>query len=139
MYLLDTNVLSELRHGRPSQSRNVRTWASGVPIGQQFISAITLMELEIGILRLERRTPPEGSALRAWLGGVRRTFIGRVLAVDEAVALRCAQLHVPDPAPERDAMIAATALTHGFTVVTRNIGDFKGTGIKLVNPWESVQ
>jgi predicted nucleic acid-binding protein len=139
MYLLDTNVLSELRQGRPSRSQNVRTWASGVPIGQQFISAISLMELEIGVLRLERRTPPEGGALRAWLGGVRRVFAGRVLAVDEVVALRCAQLHVPDPAPERDAMIAATALTHGFTVVTRNVGDFKGTGIKLINPWQSVQ
>lgn len=139
MYLLDTNVLSELRQGRSSSSQNVRNWASNVPITQQFISAISVMELEIGVLRLERRTPPEGGALRLWLEGVRGVFGARVLAVDEAVALRCARLHVPNHAPERDALIAATALTHGFTVVTRNVGDFKGTGAPLVDPWKHVR
>ena len=135
MYVLDTNVISELRHGKAAQSIEVCTWAAGVQASQQFLSAITIMELEIGILSLERKAPPQGSTLRAWFDGVRNAFAGRVLPFTEDVAMRCARLHVPDRRSDRDSMIAATALEHGFAVVTRNVRDFEGTGTKLHNPW----
>jgi toxin FitB len=135
MYLVDTNVLSELRQGKPQPSSAVRSWAASVPLGAQFISAISVMELEIGVMRLEHRTPAQGQNLRSWLKNVRLIFSDRVLAVDETVATRCAALHVPNPRPERDALLAATALTHGFTMVTRNCSDFEGVGVKLLNPW----
>lgn len=135
MFVLDTNVISELRHGKPNQSATVRAWASAQPSNRLFLSAITLLELEMGVQSLERRTPPQGSALRLWLAGVRGAFAGRILAFTEVTAPLCAALHVPDPRSERDAMIAATALEHGFTVVTRNVADFSNTGVTIVNPW----
>lgn len=136
MYLLDTNVLSELRTGKPQPSCQVLDWASSVPLGAQYVSVIAWMELDIGILRLERRTPPQGQALRAWLSGVRGLFVGRTLAIDDAVVQCCARLHVPNPAPPHDALIAATALVHGLTLVTRNSADFASMGVKLLNPWD---
>ena len=135
MFVLDTNVISELRRGKPHQSLEVRAWAAGQPSSKLFLSAITILELEMGILALERRTPPQGTALCAWLRGVREAFAGRILPFTDMTATVCAALHVPNPRSERDAMIAATALEHGFTVVTRNELDFAGTGAGLVNPW----
>lgn len=135
MYVLDTNVISELRYGKPNQSPHVRTWAAGVPAGRLFLSAITILELERGILALERKTPPEGSALRAWFSEVRSAFSGRVLPFSEATAIRCAALHVPNRRSECDAMIAATGLEHRMSVVTRNVDDFAGTGVALINPF----
>ncbi len=137
MFVLDTNVISELRHGKPNQSAQVRIWAAGQPSSRLFLSAISILELENGIRVLERRTPPQGSALRAWLSGVRVAFAGRILPFTETTAPVCASLHVPDPRSERDAMIAATAMEHGFTVVTRNVSDFVDTGVALVNPWNN--
>ncbi|WP_460139833.1 PIN domain-containing protein [Pseudomonas sp. S2_E01] len=134
MYLLDTNVISELR--KPQADANVVAWAKSILAPRLFISAITLKELETGVLRMERRDPAQGSVLRTWLKRhVMPAFDGRILAVDAAVALRCARLHVPDQANESDALIAATALVHGLTVVTRNIDDFKSSGVELINPW----
>jgi len=135
MFVLDTNVISELRHGKPNQSPDVRAWAAAQPTSKLYLSAITILELEIGIQALERRTPPQGSALRAWLTGVRAAFAGRILPFTDNTATVCASLHVPDPRSERDAMIAATAIEHRFTVVTRNVQDFANTGVPLVNPW----
>lgn len=135
MFVLDTNVISELRHGKPNQSTEVRNWAAGQPSSRLFLSAITILELELGVQALERRTPPQGSALRAWLTGVRVAFAGRILPFAENTAPVCASLHIPDSRSERDAMIAATALEHKFTVVTRNVSDFVDTGVALVNPW----
>ena len=137
MFILDTNVISELRQGKPNQSHEVRGWAAQQSAGKLFMSAITILELEKGILALERRTPPEGSALRLWLTGVRAAFTGRILPFTDNTATICAALHVPDPRSERDAMIAATAIEHGFTVVTRNTQDFVNTGVLLLNPWYS--
>ncbi|MGT2434246.1 PIN domain-containing protein (plasmid) [Cupriavidus basilensis] len=136
MFVLDTNVISALR--QPSKvDPKVLAWASTQPIAAQFISAITVLELEMGVLLKERKDKAQGAVLRAWLDGrVLPQFAGRILPVDQPVALRCARLHVPDPRAERDALIAATALVHGMTVVTRNTADFIATGVPLINPWE---
>ncbi|AKK24900.1 type II toxin-antitoxin system VapC family toxin [Pandoraea oxalativorans] len=135
MFLLDTNVISELRVPKRA-NLNVLAWASAQPVGAQFISAITVLELELGVRQKERGDKAQGGILRAWLEGqVLPQFAGRVLAFDQVVAIRCASLHVPDPRAERDAIIAATALAHGMTVVSRNTDDFKATGVPLLNPW----
>lgn len=135
MYLLDTNVISELRQGKPRQSGAVRVWAAGVPAGQLYLSAICILELEKGVMLLERRTPPQGSALRAWLGATVRAFEGRVLPFTGNTAALCAALHIPDPRPERDAMIAASALEHRLTLVTRNTSDFANMGLQVLDPF----
>ncbi len=138
MYVLDTNVLSELRKVRLGKAdANVAAWAESVDAADLFVSAITLMELELGVLSMERKDAALGTLLRAWLDEqVLPEFSGRTLAVDTTVALRCAKLHVPDRRSERDALIAATALVHGMAVVSRNVADFKQTGVTVVNPWE---
>lgn len=138
MHLLDTNVISELRRGKANASANVLGWAAATQASSMYLSTITVLELELGVLRLERKTPPQGAALRAWADGVRAAFGGRILAFTEEAALLCARMHAPDPKADRDAMIAATARLHGFTVVTRNTADFAGTGVQLFNPWEYV-
>jgi predicted nucleic acid-binding protein len=137
MFLLDTNVLSELR--RPERADpNVVRWANSVPVDQFFISVMSLFEIERGTLLIARRDPVQARVLRSWVDDhIRVRFADRILPVDEAVALQCARQHVPDPRPERDALIAATALVHGMTVVTRNVEDFAGTGATLLNPWEA--
>ncbi|MGX9762166.1 type II toxin-antitoxin system VapC family toxin [Pseudomonas shahriarae] len=135
MYLLDTNVISELR--KPQADKNVVAWAKTVAAPRLYISAITLKELETGVMRMERRAPAQGKVLRTWLKRhVMPAFDARILPIDAAVALRCASLHVPDRANEGDALIAATALVHGLTVVTRNVADFQSSGVKLINPWD---
>jgi len=138
MYLLDTNVVSELRKVKARKAHpKVAAWNAKVAPTETFMSAITVLELELGILRVERRDPDQGSTMRGWMEQhVLPAFAGRVLSIDTAVAQRCAVLHVPDPRPERDAFIAATALVHGMTVVTRNVADFQATGVATLNPWE---
>jgi predicted nucleic acid-binding protein len=139
MYLLDTNVISELRKaGNGKADPNVIKWLSDLDATRFYISAVTIMELELGIFRVGRRNAAQGALLRTWMDNrVLPEFTDRTLPIDEAVALRCAQLHVPDPRPERDAYIAATALVHGLTIVTRNVVDFKSTGVTIINPWEA--
>lgn len=137
MYLLDTNVVSELRKARTGKAdARVAAWAQATPASAMFLSAISVLELELGILLVERRDGPQAALLRGWLDQhVLPAFDGRILPVDAAVARCCARLHVPDPRAERDALIAATALVHGLTVVTRNVGDFAATNVGLLNPW----
>lgn len=135
MYLLDTNVVSELR--RPERSNpDVNGWLSGQAPETLFTSVIVAMELEFGALQMLRRDERQGSHLVDWVRNrFLRDFAGRTLPVTLDVALQCASLHVPDPKSERDAWIAATAIVHDLTVVTRNTRDFAGTGVKLLNPW----
>lgn len=137
MFLLDTNVVSELRkaHGGRADAQVV-AWAGSVAAASLYLSAISLLELELGVLQLERRDAAQGAVLRAWLvSHVIPAFAGRVLAVDAAVALQAARLHVPNRRAERDCLLAATALVHGLTVVTRNTRDFRDTGASLIDPW----
>lgn len=138
MFVLDTNVVSELRKVRSGKANpGVADWTAGVASAEMFISAITIHELEHGVLLMERSDPAQGAVLRSWLDeSVAVAFAERVLVVDEDVARRAAALHVPDPAPFRDALIGASALVHHMTVVTRNVSDFKDfDGLEVLNPW----
>jgi predicted nucleic acid-binding protein len=135
MFLLDTNVVSELR--RPERAdAHVRAWAAKTSADLYAVSVVTVQELERGTLLMERRDAKQGAVLRRWLEEeVLTRLAARILPIDIAIARQCARLHVPDPRPERDALIAATALTHGLTVVTRDIADFAPMGVALLNPW----
>jgi toxin FitB len=137
MYLLDTNVVSELRKIHNGKADlNVTTWADRVDAAELFISVITIQELEIGVLLIERKDAKQGAMLRTWLDTqVKPAFGERILPLTTDIAKRCARLHVPDPRPLRDGLIAATALTHRMTVITRNVSDFAPTGVATMNPW----
>lgn len=137
MYLLDTNVISELRKAKAGKADpKVVAWAERIPAPSLFLSVITLLELETGLLLIERRDLLQGAILRRWLETqVIPAFSERILPVDTPVARRCARLHVPDPRSDRDALIAATALVHNLMVVTRNVADFEPTGVRIMNPW----
>lgn len=139
MFLLDTNVISELRKVRVGRAdRNVTAWVRSVPAASLFLSVIVVQELEIGTLLAERRNPPQGAILRVWLDEhVLSVFAERILPIDTAVARRSAALHIPNPRPIRDGLIAATAFVHGMTVVTRNVADFAPTGVSILNPWNA--
>ncbi|MBE0592593.1 MAG: type II toxin-antitoxin system VapC family toxin [Gemmatimonadales bacterium] len=138
MLLLDTNVVSELRKVRAGKADpHVAAWGRTTPGASLYLSAIVVQELEIGALQIERRDPAQGALLRTWLEEhLLPSFANRILPVDTAVARRSAALHVPDPRPYRDGLIAATALVHGVTLVTRNVVDFAPMGVALLNPWE---
>lgn len=139
MYLLDTNVLSELRKKKSGKAdANVIRFVDELARDRLFVSAISILEIEIGVQQMELRDPNQGQRLRQWLGKqVLPHFENRILPVDTAVALRCASLHVPNRRPDRDAMIAATALAHRMIVVTRNTTDFISTGVELIDPWQA--
>ncbi|WP_226347213.1 type II toxin-antitoxin system VapC family toxin [Agilicoccus flavus] len=135
-YLLDTNVVSELRKvASPRADPRFARWARKQS-ATEAISAVTLFELEVGVQRIARKDAAQGAALRRWLDEVRTTFEDSVLPLTAAAATCAAGFHVPDPASDRDAFIAATAHVHGLTVVTRNTADFQSFGVPLLNPWE---
>ena len=131
--------MSEIRKVQSGKANHkVAAWEASIPPGITFISVITVMEIELGALLIGRRDPAQGAVLRNWLEErLLPTFASRILPVDTIIARRCARLHIPDPQPERDAMIAATALVHGMTVVTRNVADFKPSGVPVLNPWDA--
>jgi len=134
-YLIDTNVLSELRRRDRTHPR-VAAWADAIDGSDLFLSVITVLEIEAGALMLQRRDPAQGDILRAWIDDrVLPAFAGRVLAIDTRIAQQCARLHVSHPRAERDALIAATARVHYMCVATRNVRDFEPMGVVLFNPW----
>lgn len=138
MFVVDTNVVSELRKVRSGKANpGVAAWAESVPSASMFISAITIHELEHGVLLKERSDPAQGALLRQWLDrSVLAAFESRVLAVDENVARRAAAFHVPDPARFRDALIGATAAVHNMTVVSRDLKDFERfDDLDVLDPW----
>ena len=133
-FLLDTNVVSEFR--RPERAgQGLMAWSDSVTLDDLYLSSVTIMEIELGILRAARKDPAKGRILRAWSEEiVLHHFDGRILPVDIPVAVRCAHLQAIASRPERDAMIAATALVHGLTVVTRNVKDFAPMKVPILNP-----
>jgi predicted nucleic acid-binding protein len=138
MYLLDTNVISEMRKSQKQRADpGVQRWADRVEGRSLYLSTISVLESETGILLMRRKDPAQAEVLREWLHDyILPGFAGRILGVDVEVALRCAELHIAATSPYRDSLIAATALVHGFTVVTRNVKDFVPMGVKVLNPWE---
>ena len=136
MYLLDTNLISETRR-IPKINAGVAKWLKQTPKESLYTCAVVMMELERGVLGMERKDPAQGLHLRRWLEqDVKRRFAGRILPIDEDTAAICARLHVPDRSPENDAWIAAIAIQHHLTIVTRNVADFSESGAKLLNPFE---
>lgn len=139
MHLLDTNVISELRPGKRDQSPQVRTWAADQAFETFYVSAVTVLELRVGMERKARVDAAQGAMLRTWLDALERQFEGRVLPFTLRGAHLCAPLHGPDPRSWRDSLIAATAREHGFVLVTRNTADFDGIDVELINPWLPLQ
>ena len=139
MYLLDTNVVSELRKVKAGRADpNVAAWARRVLTTELYLLVVTVQELELDLLLKERQDAAQGRALRTWLEGqVLPAFAGRILPVTVAIARQCAALNVPQTKPERDGLMAATALVHGLTLVTRTGQDFQGTGVTLLDPWQT--
>jgi hypothetical protein len=133
-YLIDTNVLSELRKGRKCDSR-VASWFRGAAGVEKFVSVLTIGEIRRGIEAIRRRDERSARKLDAWLGKLRANFAARVLAVDEPIAETWGRLMVPDPLPVIDSILAATAIVHGLTLVTRNVDDVRRTGVPFVNPF----
>jgi predicted nucleic acid-binding protein len=139
MFLLDTNVVSELRKVSSGKANHhVVLWAKKTNISLMFISVVSILELELGVLKKERNDPKQGAILRSWFDShVLPAFVERIIPIDVAVARATATLHVPNPCSERDAMIAASALVHKMAIVTRNKVDFEATGVDIINPWDS--
>jgi predicted nucleic acid-binding protein len=139
MYLLDTNVLSELRKlsaGRADPA--VTAWAQSVNIDALYLSVISITEIVSGYLAVQSTDPAQFLRLRHWFElEALPQFAGRILAIDEDVARRCATLQITSPRAAPDTLIAATALTHGLTVVTRNTRHFADAGVRLLNPWST--
>lgn len=135
-YLFDTNVISELRRPDRAHSKVVK-WSRSVPADEVFISAITLLELERGTLKAERRAPDLGSVLRRWMNAhVHPTYGSRTLDVTTEIALKAARFEALPTVELADHLIAASALVHDLILVTRNVSDFDKTGVRLFNPWD---
>lgn len=137
-WLLDTVTLSVTRRPDRAPTEVIR-WLEARNPFSLYLSAITIFEIELGTRRKERSDAAQGSDLRGWVTQVNEAFAGRILPIDELVAAHAAGLHVPDPKPERDALIAATAHVHNLTIVTRNTRDFETLGVPLLNPWDEAQ
>lgn len=133
-YLVDTNFLSELRRGSRADPGVVR-WLNSVPTDDWAVSVVTDYELEVGLLGLQRRDPTQASELRRWVTDVRESYESRLLPVTSEIGRVCATIQVPNRRQLPDALIAATALHHGLTVITRNARDFDVPGLAVINPF----
>lgn len=134
-YLIDTNVVSELRKGVRANPLVVDWFRKQQP-QELFLSVLTLGELRHGVERAHRRDPKSALALRRWLDRTLNRFRDRILDVDRAVAERWGRIGIPDPLPDVDALIAATALVHDLIVVTRNVKHVAPAGVRCFNPFE---
>lgn len=140
MYLLDTNVLSEMRKLNSFKiNPNVATWLNRVYPEELYLSVLTIMEIKVGILGLKHRNDyQQTTVLNSWLTQeIQPKFAQRILPITTEIALSCASLHIPNKRPFSDALIAATAIQHNLTLVTRNIKDFQGLKLRLINPFEA--
>lgn len=133
-YLIDTNVLSELR--RPKRSPSVVAWFSSVSPDDLYLSVLTLGELRQGIESMRRKDPAAANALERWFNGICADFSEKLLPVDVAIAERWGRLSHQQPIPSIDGLLAATAAVHDLTIVTRNIADFERSGVPFMNPFE---
>lgn len=135
-WLVDTNVVSELRKGARCD-RAVLAWFEGVEEDELFTSVLVVGEVRRGVESIRRRDPIAATALEQWLARLLETFGDRVLPIDSGVAERWGALNVPDPLPAVDGLLAATALVHGLTLVTRNVRDVERSGVRVLNPFSS--
>jgi toxin FitB len=133
-YLLDTNVISELRKGKRADA-NVTSWLAGVAEEEIFLSVLTIGEIRRGIERVRRRDPDSAAALDRWLNLLSEAHGDRVVPIDREIAEEWGRMNAPDPLPVVDGLLAATARVLGLTLVTRNIADVKGTGVELLDPF----
>lgn len=133
-YLIDTNVISELRKGRRTDPA-VSAWFAGLAEEEIFLSVLTLGEIRRGIESIRRRDPKAAAALDSWLGRISETHRERVLPVDRAIAEEWGRTSVPDPLPVVDGLLAATAKVNGLTLATRNAADIAGTGVAHIDPF----
>lgn len=133
-YLLDTNVLSEVR--KPQGDERVLAWISSVPAEDLYLSVLVIGEIRRGVERLRRRDPSGARAYEVWLDTVQRNYAERIVSVDVEAAEEWGRMNVPDPVPIADGLMAATAKVHGMTFVTRNTRDVERTGVGLLNPFE---
>lgn len=134
-FLIDTNVLAELRKGDRA-NRNVRRWLAALNSDEIFLSVLTLGEIRKGIENITRRDQRAGRALEGWLKRVAHEHADRILTIDRAVAEEWGRFNVPDPLPVIDGLLAATASVHDLTLATRNVKDVNRTGVRLVNPFD---
>lgn len=134
-YLLDTNVISELRKGERTDA-NLTTWFAGLADEEIFLSVLTIGEIRRGTESVRRRDPDSASALDRWLALLSEAHGDRILPVDRAIAEEWGRMNVPDPLPVVDGLLAATARVLGLTLVTRNVADVEGTGVELLDPFD---
>jgi toxin FitB len=133
-YLLDTSVVSELRKREPDT--RVLAWYAAVPPADLYLSVLTIGEIRLGVERLRRRDPPQAARLERWLTGLNLSYRDRIVAVDASIAEEWGRINVPDPLPVVDGLLAASAIAHDWTLVTRNVRDVQRCGVRLLNPFE---
>ena len=133
-YLLDTNIVSELR--KRTANPGVTAWFNAAPSADLFVSALTIGEIRRGVERLRRKDEAQALVIEHWLTGLRTIYRDHIVSIDSEIADRWGRLNVPERLPAIDGLLAATALVRGWTLVTRNTGDFARSGVRLLNPWE---
>lgn len=134
-YLLDTNVVSELRRGEVCNAGVLR-WARKTSREQHFLSVLSLGEIRRGIETLRRKSPKQSPAFETWLDRILTDYSDQILPVSTEVVDRWGRLMAIRTFPVIDGLLAATALVHRLVLVTRNVSDFKGSGVKLINPFD---